>query len=297
MSRRLLIAGAMALLAVSPARAFEVFNSKTNTAADRAPGTVPNGGGVTNLNIWIDPKEPGVGNSNSGIAAQACAGTDPTGDYACAWEFEFTTTGNIRITGFTPAQGGDYVVMHPTTFGPTTQALRMNGGKPAGPVYELNELLIGTLHVQATGPTGQVLLQSGNSVNNLLNLVPIPNTPKMLAAVCGTGTTDSDCDALQAPGDNCPFFAQTASTDTDTDLRGNECECGDVNQDGRNTVADLVGINGCIFAPNPKPPNCVNFCDANNDGLCNVADMIASNQEIFSPTNTSTCARQPVPGP
>jgi len=31
--------------------------------------------------------------------------------------------------------------------------------------------------------------------------------------------------------------------------------------------------------------------------LCNVADIVAANVEIFSPTNTSICARQPVPGP
>jgi hypothetical protein len=39
------------------------------------------------------------------------------------------------------------------------------------------------------------------------------------------------------------------------------------------------------------------LCDRNNDGLCNVLDIIAANVEIFSPGNTSTCARQPVPGP
>jgi choice-of-anchor C domain-containing protein len=99
------------------------------------------------------------------------------------------------------------------------------------------------------------------------------------------------------PLDNCPHFDTLDLTDTDSDGRGDECECGDVNQDGRNTVADLVGINACIFVPNPKPANCLSFCDGNNDGRCNVSDIVAANVEIFSPGNTSTCARQPVPGP
>jgi len=294
MPRRLLIAAVGVWLGAQPAAAFEVFQSKTNSPSDRATGGVPNGGGVTNLNIWIDTKEGGTGNANSGT--NPCSGPGSSGDYACAWNLQFVTTGNIQITGFTPAQGGDYIVMNPT-FPPNATTLRMNGGRPAGPVYELDEVRIGTLHVQATGPAGEVRLNTGESVDTLLNLVPIAGTPKVLAVACGTATTDVDCDGLQGAADNCPSYAQTSSADVDADGRGNECECGDVTQDGRNTVADLVGINSCIFAPLPKPPLCVTFCDANNDGACNVSDIIAANLEIFSATNTSTCARQPVPGP
>jgi hypothetical protein len=58
-------------------------------------------------------------------------------------------------------------------------------------------------------------------------------------------------------------------------------------------VADLVGINLAIFNPGLATP----LCDGNNDGACNVADIVAANGEIFSPTSTSTCARQPAPGP
>jgi hypothetical protein len=104
---------------------------------------------------------------------------------------------------------------------------------------------------------------------------------------------DADNDGIPDASDKCPRFATADQTDTDLDGRGNACECTDQNLDGRNTVADLVAINQAIF----NPPLATPLCDGNNDGACSVADMVAANQEIFSPTSTSTCARQPVPGP
>jgi hypothetical protein len=104
---------------------------------------------------------------------------------------------------------------------------------------------------------------------------------------------DSDGDGINQAADVCPFYAQTSNLDSDGDARGNQCECGDQNGDGLNTVADLVAINLAIFNPALVTP----LCDANNDGNCNVSDIVAVNVEIFSPGNTSTCARQPVPQP
>jgi hypothetical protein len=104
---------------------------------------------------------------------------------------------------------------------------------------------------------------------------------------------DTDGDGLRDSQDNCPFYASPDQTDTDTDGRGNVCECGDQNGDGRNTVSDLIAINNALFNPALVTP----LCDANGDGLCNVNDIVAANVEIFSPTSTSTCSRQPVPGP
>jgi hypothetical protein len=102
-----------------------------------------------------------------------------------------------------------------------------------------------------------------------------------------------DCDGLADSVDNCPFHASPNTTDADGDGRGDVCECGDQNGDGRNTVADLVAINLAIFNPSLATP----LCDANNDGQCNVGDIVAANVEIFTPTSTSVCSRQPVPGP
>jgi hypothetical protein len=113
------------------------------------------------------------------------------------------------------------------------------------------------------------------------------------AASASAQQVDGDADGSFDQVDDCPYFANADQRDTDADGRGDACECTDQNRDGRNTVADLVGINLAIFNPLLASP----LCDGNNDGQCNVADIIAGNLEIFSPTNTSTCARQPVPGP
>ena len=58
-------------------------------------------------------------------------------------------------------------------------------------------------------------------------------------------------------------------------------------------MRDLLAINVAILHPAQATP----LCDANGDGLCNVNDIVAANAEIFSPGNTSTCGRQPNPGP
>src|SRR5262249_60828325 len=104
---------------------------------------------------------------------------------------------------------------------------------------------------------------------------------------------DSDGDGYFDRLDNCPYFSNPPQTDTDLDGRGDACECTDQNGDGRNSVADLVAINTAIFNPALATP----LCDGNDDGKCNVNDIVAANVEIFSPGNSSTCARQPVPGP
>jgi hypothetical protein len=105
--------------------------------------------------------------------------------------------------------------------------------------------------------------------------------------------SDRDGDGLIDGSDNCPFFANANQANTDGDGRGDACECTDQNGDGRNTVSDIVEINKAIFNPILVTP----LCDGNLDRLCNVNDIVAANVEIFSPTSTSTCLRQPQPGP
>jgi hypothetical protein len=104
---------------------------------------------------------------------------------------------------------------------------------------------------------------------------------------------DSDGDGVGEGSDPCPFWAQVSPADTDGDGRGDECECGDQNGDGQNTVSDIVAINLAIFDPSQVTP----LCDANGDGLCNVSDVVSVNTDLFSPTSDTICARQPVPGP
>jgi ELWxxDGT repeat protein len=110
--------------------------------------------------------------------------------------------------------------------------------------------------------------------------------------VCQAG--DTDCDGIGDGVDECPHYAgNVQGEDEDEDGRGDACECGDQNGDGLTSVSDLVSINAAIF----NPSLVTELCDANNDTQCNVNDIIATNSEIFSPGNTSTCSRQPVPGP
>jgi hypothetical protein len=104
---------------------------------------------------------------------------------------------------------------------------------------------------------------------------------------------DTDLDGVSEASDACPFWAQASTADADGDGRGDECECGDQNGDGHNTVSDIVAINLAIFDPGAVTP----LCDANNDGGCNVSDIVAVNTDLFSPTSDTICARQPVPGP
>jgi hypothetical protein len=103
---------------------------------------------------------------------------------------------------------------------------------------------------------------------------------------------DGDADAITDELDNCPSFGNATQVDVDGNGRGDECECGDQNRDGRVDVRDLVAINQAIFDPTRATP----LCDATNDDLCNVADIVAANRTIYSP-KTSVCARQPLPGP
>jgi hypothetical protein len=109
----------------------------------------------------------------------------------------------------------------------------------------------------------------------------------------GCTLVDADDDGTNDGADNCRFYSTPNQNDTDADGRGDACECTDQNGDGRNTVSDLVEINRAIFTPALVTP----LCDGDNNGSCNVSDIIAANVEIFSPGNTSTCERQPVPGP
>jgi hypothetical protein len=102
---------------------------------------------------------------------------------------------------------------------------------------------------------------------------------------------DLNCDGVEddvanggVANDLCPFFNEfDYFKDSDGDCagdsprcRGDECECGDQNQDGGVTVTDLTAINVEIFQPAQLA-----ICDGNNDLLCTVSDIVSANQEIF----------------
>jgi hypothetical protein len=102
-----------------------------------------------------------------------------------------------------------------------------------------------------------------------------------------------DGDGIPEAADNCPFYANPLQIDSNGNGRGNACECGDQNADGRVSVADMTAINHAIYSPALVTP----LCDTDDDDRCNVNDIVGVNLELFSPGNSSICARQPVPGP
>lgn len=104
---------------------------------------------------------------------------------------------------------------------------------------------------------------------------------------------DRDCDSIPDAADTCPYYPSASQTDSNGNGRGDACECGDQDRSGSVDVSDIVAVSIALFTPTlPR-----DLCDSNGDTLCNVADIVGVNNEIFSIGNTSTCSRQPVPGP
>jgi hypothetical protein len=103
---------------------------------------------------------------------------------------------------------------------------------------------------------------------------------------------DTNCNGTaDVLNDTCFFTSEwNQSIDRDGDCsdpntcRGDECECGDQNDDGNVTVSDLVQINNAIFGSVTTK----RLCDGNNDLVCTVSDIVAGNNEIFTP-GSSAC--------
>jgi hypothetical protein len=279
---------AACLLVASQASAIDVFNALDDNPGTPGAESLTPDGGDQDIDLYIDTASGGP--VDNGTPSLACSGPGSTGTYSCAWDMQFAATGDVVITGFTPdpgrvaVVGSDYVV----SFQADAQSFRMNGGDPVN-TTENGLVRIGTLHARANGSTGELRV-GGESVNTTLSTDPIADT--LLAFACDAAG-DLDCDGIDNASDFCPQYAQTANVDSDGDGRGDECECGD--QDGNATidVGDILAINAAIFSPGSVSP----LCDATNDGACNIDDILAVNSDIFSAGNTTTCSRQPVPGP
>jgi hypothetical protein len=142
---------------------------------------------------------------------------------------------------------------------------------------------------------------------------------------------DLNCDGTNdVPQDLCPSYAElNMLADSDTDGRGDECQCGDANGDGNVTVADIVTTNISIFNPPAYPGTWFELeaqaggfrriltplMDANNSlpiddtpgdpldenlnwmtgGEVNVSDIVQINIDIFNP-KTARCGRSPIAG-
>ncbi len=120
----------------------------------------------------------------------------------------------------------------------------------------------------------------------LLPRYTVDGDPGMRCEILNYGIdhrSDADCDGVaDVPLDRCPWLTEWDNhADSDGDCadpvacRGDECECGDQNLDGRINVADILAVQQSIFTPNSttchavRPPTCGNeVIDADLGELC-----------------------------
>jgi len=269
------------------------LNNVTITAntADSSGGDFGNGGGlyrggggVVISNSIIAGNFDTPGNAGPGTIHPDCSW--PVSDTLTSFGYNLMGVGD-GCKGIVDGVNGDRVGSLIAPLHPFLGALASNGGSS-----QTHALLPGSPAID----TGSPLVPGGGG------FAPCAATDQRgiarpVGLRCDMGayeaSTDHDGDGIPNSSDNCPFFATGNLADADGDGRGDPCECTDQNGDGLNTVQDIVAINAAIFNPSLATP----LCDGDADGQCNVSDIIAANVEIFSPGNTSTCARQPVPGP
>lgn len=101
---------------------------------------------------------------------------------------------------------------------------------------------------------------------------------------------DSDGDSILDSLDNCPYTANPGQEDvgglgngSGPDGIGNACQCGDVNGDGRVTIADSISIQRALLVPPTLVLAKPALCDVNGDGRCTIADGIILRRALLAP--------------
>jgi hypothetical protein len=86
----------------------------------------------------------------------------------------------------------------------------------------------------------------------------------------GSAGPAEECDSDGIPDvvDNCFCVTNSDQNDGDGDGRGDACECGDFNGDGRVNTTDARLIQRCAVGQLP----CGGLCDVTSDGACNTTD-------------------------
>jgi hypothetical protein len=130
-----------------------------------------------------------------------------------------------------------------------------------------------------------------------------------------SGSMDADLDFLGSDCDNCPNTANPGQQDTDKDgadgigdvcdncrfkanpnqldrgglnttnpnNRGDECECGDVNGDGRITSGDPLTIQRSLLSPPAAVLTKPTLCNVDGSAACNAADALTMRRALLSP--------------
>jgi hypothetical protein len=104
---------------------------------------------------------------------------------------------------------------------------------------------------------------------------------------CAGAGGDADGDGICQNVDNCPEYATANTADTNTDGIGDECQCGDADNNGTINLDDIFRVNDIIFG---FPYN--DLADTDNNGVANLDDIFGVNDAIFEvPGTEPECVR------
>jgi hypothetical protein len=101
---------------------------------------------------------------------------------------------------------------------------------------------------------------------------------------------DDDADGIENGLDNCAFAANADQTDTgglgtgsSPDGIGDACQCGDLNGDGRISIADAVVLQRSLLQPPAATPARPDLCDVGGSAGCGLPDAIILRRALLSP--------------
>ncbi len=101
---------------------------------------------------------------------------------------------------------------------------------------------------------------------------------------------DSDGDGVDDTSDDCPFAANANQADrggvgagSGPDGIGDACQCGDVNGDGRVTLADAVIAQRSLLQPPTATLTKPELCDVGGSAGCTLADAVVIGRALLAP--------------